>query len=147
MTTTQISYKDGSGVAKTALGATDGTNTITAVVLSDWSGSQITAMPVVQRNGLTLTQTTVTLTAATDTTVVAANASRKYLALAVTNTGDVNGMTFDGTAAVAGTGWPLGGASVAGKRGDGFVWEGDGVPTNAIHAISTAGTTIVVLEG
>ena len=95
--------------------------------------------------GMSVKQTVVTLTAATDTTLAAANPLRKYLAVCNINTGLVS-LAFD-KAAVAGQGWPLSGASSAGDQGGAMIWESSAVTTQALHGISTAGSTVVVLEG
>jgi hypothetical protein len=90
-------------------------------------------------------QSVVTLTAATDTQLVAANPMRKYLALVNIGTG-LASLAFD-VAAVAGQGWPLSAASTAGDQGGAIFFEASAVTKQAVHAISTAGTVIVVLEG
>ena len=95
--------------------------------------------------GMSIVQTVVTLTATVDAVLVAANPNRKYLALCNVNTGLVT-LAFD-KAAVAGSGWPLGEAGSAGDQGGAIVFESSGVTTQAVHGISTAGSTVVVLEG
>jgi len=95
--------------------------------------------------GMAVRQTVVTLTAATDTTVVAANPSRKYLAICNIGTG-LASLAFD-QAAVAGQGWPLSAAGSAGDQGGAIFFEASMLTRQAIHAISTAGSTVVVLEG
>lgn len=96
-------------------------------------------------NSVVLKQSVVTLTAATDATVVAANPLRKYLAIANIGTGLAT-LAFD-AAATAGSGWPLAEAASAGEQGGAIIFEASAMPLNAIHAISTAGTTLVVIEG
>jgi hypothetical protein len=88
--------------------------------------------------GVSITQTVVALTAGADATLIAANPKRRFLAVANIGTNPAT-LAFD-VAAVAGQGWPL-------AAGASFPWDGASVPTNALHAISTAGSTVVVLEG
>ena len=95
--------------------------------------------------GMSVVQTVVTLTATVDATIVAANSNRKYLAIININTGLAT-LAFD-TAAVAGQGWPLSAAASAGDQGGAVVFEASAITQQAVHAISTAGTTLVVLEG
>lgn len=91
--------------------------------------------------GMTITSTVVTLTAATDATVAAANPYRKYLA--IVNIGGTNPATLNfNAAAVAGQGWLL---STNGTTK--LEFASGVVPVGAVHAISTSGTTLVVLEG
>lgn len=95
--------------------------------------------------GMQIKQTVLTLTAATDTPLVVFNPMRKYLAIANIGTGLAT-LGFDAVA-VANSGYPMSPAASLGAQGGGLVWEAGAVPFNGIHAISTAGTTIVVLEG
>ncbi len=90
------------------------------------------------RNAVTMTQTSVVVTASS-TALLPINTNRRYLA--VMNTGSGDAYLGIGGAAVAGQGWLLS------ANGGGMVWEGTGVLSNAITAISNAGTTIVVIEG
>lgn len=96
-------------------------------------------------NSVVLKQTVVSLTAATDTTLVAANPLRKYLAICNIGTGLVS-LAFN-VAAVAGQGWPLAEAASSGEQGGSFIFEASAVPMGEIHGISTAGSTVVVIEG
>lgn len=96
-------------------------------------------------NSVVLKQTVVTLTATVDNTIVAANPLRKYLAIINIGTGLAT-LAFD-AAATAGSGWPLSEAASAGEQGGAIIFEASAMPLNAIHAISTAGTTLVVIEG
>lgn len=96
-------------------------------------------------NSVVLKQSVVTLTAAVDATIVAANPLRKYLAIGNIGTGLVT-LAFN-QAAVAGQGWPLGAAAGAGDQGGSITFEASAMPMGAVHAISTAGSTVVVLEG
>lgn len=85
-------------------------------------------------------QTIYTLTAATSTQVAAASIGRRYLS--IINIGATNpaSLGFEGVA-VAGSGWPL---AVAGPP---LTMQDNHTHAGAVHAISTAGTTIAVLEG
>ena len=95
---------------------------------------------------ITITQTVVPLTQA-DNPIVAANPNRKYLAIINIGTG-LASLGF-GAVAVAGQGWPLSAASVAGDGGGGLERSGDGITLQAIHGICAIGvtTSVVVLEG
>lgn len=95
--------------------------------------------------GFRIKQTVVALAAATDTVLVASHDTRKYLAIINIGTNPAS-LNFDAVA-VAGQGWPVNAASVAGQQGGAITWESSGVHKGAVHGISTAGTTIVVLEG
>lgn len=95
--------------------------------------------------GMSIAQTVVALSAAQDTTIVAANPNRKYLAICNIGT-SLATLAFD-KAAVAGSGWPLGAADISGGQGGAVFFEASGVPQQAVHAISTVGTTLVVMEG
>jgi hypothetical protein len=92
-----------------------------------------------------LRQTVVSVPAATDTVLVAFNPLRKYLAIANIGTG-LASLGFD-QVAVVNSGYPLAPAASLGAQGGGLVWEAGVVPLNGMHCISTAGTTVVVLEG
>jgi hypothetical protein len=89
-------------------------------------------------------QTVVTLAASTDTTL-GSSTSRRYLCLMNIGTGLLS-LGFD-QAAVAGSGWALEGVSVAGHQGGALCWESAIVAGSVVHAISAAGTTVVVMEG
>ena len=89
-------------------------------------------------NSVALKQSVVSLTAATDAPLVAANPLRKYLALQNIGAGDAT-LAFD-VAAVAGQGFLL-------AAGATLTFESTGMPINSIHAISTPGSTVVVVEG
>ena len=91
-------------------------------------------------------QTVVSVTTSS-TVLVATNPNRKYLALMNIGTADVT-MSFDGTAAVAGSGWVLAAANAAGSAGGGITWEASGVPIQSVNGIVATGTSnIAVLEG
>lgn len=95
--------------------------------------------------GMSINQTVVSLSANSDTTLVAANHNRKYLAICNIGTGLVS-LAFD-QAATAGSGWPLAAAMGAGQQGGEMVWEASAITQQAVHGISTLGSTVVVLEG
>jgi hypothetical protein len=94
------------------------------------------------------TTTSAILAPAAAVQIIPANTNRASLMLQVTGTAPA---TFGfGVAPVAGQGLSLDGASVAGGQGGSRLWElssNDHVPYDAIWAISTVGTTIVVIEG
>lgn len=95
-----------------------------------------------------MTGTSVALSAATPTRVLAANNQRQYLALQ--NAGGTNPLTvaFSKTI-VAGAGVNLDPASAADGQGGSVVWDGNvgSVPSGEIWAISTSGSTISIVEG
>jgi hypothetical protein len=89
-----------------------------------------------------IVSTPVTLSAGTAAQLVAANFTRRLLTLQVTGTGAA---TFGfGHAPTAGAGLSLNAASSAGGEGGSYEVSNVG---DSIWAISTAGTTVVVLEG
>lgn len=90
-----------------------------------------------------IAQTILTLAAATDTTIASAG-SRRYLCVMNIGTGLVT-LGFD-QAAVAGSGWALTAAGQVGDQGGSMCWESATVSASAVHAISTAGSTVAVLE-
>jgi len=98
-------------------------------------------------HGMSVVQTVVTLTAATNTTLVAANPLRKYLAVCNIGTGLVSLAFGTASVAVAGSGWPLAAAGSAGDQGGALIFESSVLPMQAVKGISTAGSTVVVLEG
>lgn len=101
------------------------------------------AAEIIGSSSAPITQTVVTLAAGVDATL-GYGASRRYLCLMNVGTGLVN-LAFD-QAAVAGAGWALEGASATGHQGGSMCWESATVVASAVHAISAAGSTIVVLE-
>jgi hypothetical protein len=94
---------------------------------------------------ITVTQTTLNLPAGVDVQIIPENLNRRYLGVFNIGTSRLN-LAF-GVVAVADQGVPLGGAVAQGDQGGSYVMSGDGVSTQAIHAISAVGTTVVVLEG
>ena len=90
---------------------------------------------------------TVVSVAATSTTIVAANPTRKYLGVMNLGTVPVT-LSFDGTPAVVGAGWILAAAPSAGTPGTTLMFDKTGVPIQALNGIATTGTAnIAVLEG
>lgn len=143
-----ITAKDGAGANLVLGSTTDASGNVVLLHAPMVAGAAIAAtnpLPMVARPHGSVTQTVITVTAATSVQLVAANSARRYLALAVIGTSPAN-LGFAGSAA-ANSGWPLDGASETGRQGGGIVWEGSTVPSGAVHAYSTVGTTIVVLEG
>lgn len=90
--------------------------------------------------------TTTTLSANTSAQLVntAASQPRKSICIHNTGAGRVN-LNFGGAATV-GTGIALESGGSAGAQGGGYCWT-DAVPTDAIHGISAAGTTVAVTVG
>lgn len=89
-------------------------------------------------------QTQVSVPALTDTTIIAANPSRRSLAIFVQTSNSFCYLAFD-TAASAGTGLILGQGSLVGYA---YTWgAGDPPPKNAIHVYCSSAATVVVWEG
>lgn len=86
-------------------------------------------------------QTVYTLDAATSTLIAAADNKRGFLA--IQNIGTDDATLGLGAAAVAGSGWLLS------SGGGGYTWseQRQFCPVGEVYAISTVGTTIVVMEG
>jgi hypothetical protein len=112
------------------------------ITVTGWSPGGSTAPTVAAP--YTITQTVVTLTAATSTSLIVANASRKYLSFMVTGADDVTVVPGAGPA-VAGAGLVYQ-AQATGKQGGSQEFP-TGAPTNAFQAISTAGSRVIVWEG
>ena len=93
----------------------------------------------------TITQTVVSLAANTATQLVAANSNRKYLAIQVIGTSGVS-LNFN-AAPTVGNGWAIAGAASNGGQGGAVTWDGGIVSQQQVQAISSAATTVVVLEG
>ena len=94
-----------------------------------------------------IVQTSVTLAAATPSGQIVASSNAR-VSLTIQNTGTGSASIGFGAAATAGAGLSLDPASAAGGQGGSRVWDGsDRIPSDAIHAISTAGTTLVIIEG
>jgi len=118
------------------------------VNLRDWtSAAGTSSLPwVTAPASMTITQTTVTLTAATDAQIIAANSSRKFLQWMVVGANPATVVPGAGPA-VAGAGMNYDPGSSTINQGGGTTFEGSAIATNAFHAISTGGTTVVVWEG
>jgi hypothetical protein len=95
---------------------------------------------------IVITQTVVTLSAATSTTLVAANVNRKYLCWM-----DVGTAPFTAAPGLvtvtAGNGMNYDPGSSASNQGGTFCQEGVTVSQQAFSAISTVGTKVTVWEG
>ncbi len=89
-----------------------------------------------------------TLTAATSALLISQNPERTYLLLQNTGTNPAS-FTFGSGAAVAAAGLSLDPASGAGGQGGSIVFDSQfgTVPQDAVHAISTSGTTVIAIEG
>ncbi|HVC56392.1 MAG TPA: hypothetical protein VND95_10575 [Stellaceae bacterium] len=101
------------------------------------------AAEIVASSSAPIAQSVVTLPAGVDTTL-GSDTSRRYLCLMNIGTGLVT-LGFDQTA-IAGTGWALEGAATAGHQGGSMCWESATVVASVVHAVSAAGSTVVVLE-
>jgi hypothetical protein len=99
---------------------------------------------IVAPSSLPLMQSVIVIPGNTDT-LLGSVTSRRYLCVMNIGTGLVT-LGFDATA-VAGSGWALEGAATSGHQGGSMCWDGAAVAGNAVHAISAAGSTLVVLEG
>src|SRR5438128_626343 len=106
--------------------------------------SEAQAAEIVAPTSLALAQTVIAVPANTDT-LLGSSISRRYLCLMNIGAGLVT-LGFD-QAAVAGSGWALEGATTSGHQGGSMCWDGAIVAANSVHAISAAGSTLVVLEG
>lgn len=108
--------------------------------------SQTNPLPIRAWDGVTLTQTVVTVPAnQVDTVLIAANPNRRSLVLVNIDLGPLT-LNF-GAAASYGSGFPLDPAAIAGGTGGTMTWHAL-PPTNAVHAIAgTIATRVVVLEG
>lgn len=92
-----------------------------------------------------VTQTVQTLTAATDAALTGTGLGVRMLCIQNIGTGLVS-LGF-GAAVTAGAGYALNAAAGAGQGGGSICWNGETVPRNVIHAISTAGSVVVTLAG
>lgn len=93
---------------------------------------------------MSLVQTVVTLSPGVVTSIIPRNALRNYLCIQNVGSNDLQ-FGFTNTL-VAGNGTTLSPGGL-GKQGGFFLWERNWVPDNSIYAVSTTGTTIIVLEG
>jgi hypothetical protein len=102
------------------------------------------AAEIVTPSSVPVSQAVVTLAAGGDA-ILGSNNNRHYLCLM--NIGiDLVTLGFD-QPAVVGSGWALEGASVNGHQGGSMCWEGATVASSVVHAVSAAGSTMIVLEG
>jgi hypothetical protein len=102
------------------------------------------AAEIVSPSSVPISQSVVALAAGSDA-IVGSSADRHYLCLMNIGT-DLVTLAFD-QPAVAGAGWALEGASADGHQGGSMCWDGTTVASSVVHAVSAAGSTIVVLEG
>lgn len=94
-----------------------------------------------------LVQTNITLSAGVASGAIVP-ASTARVSLTIQNTGTGSATIGFGSAPTAGLGLSLDPASAAAGQGGSRVWDGsDRVPSDAIYAISTAGTTLTIIEG
>lgn len=92
-----------------------------------------------------VTQTVQTLVAATDAALTGTGRGIRMLCVQNIGTGLVS-LGF-GAAATASQGYALNAAAGAGQAGGTVCWTGQTVPSDVVHAISTAGSTVVTLVG
>ena len=102
------------------------------------------AAEIVAPSSVPISQSVVTLDAGVDV-ILGSGTGRRYLCLMNTGT-DLVTLAFD-RPAVAGSGWALEGAAENGHQGGSMCWDGATVAAGVVHAISAAGSTVVVLEG
>ena len=102
------------------------------------------AAEIISPSTVPISQSIVTLGAGVDA-ILGSSTDRRYLCLMNIGTELVT-LAFD-QSAVAGAGWALEGAAVDGHQGGSMCWDGASVAGNVVHAISAAGSTVVVLEG
>jgi hypothetical protein len=102
------------------------------------------AAEIVAPSSVPISQSVVTLAAGIDA-ILGSSGGRRYLCLMNIGT-DLVTLSFD-QPAVAGSGWPLEAASADGHQGGSMCWESSVIAGSAVHAISLAGSSIVVLEG
>jgi hypothetical protein len=116
-----------------------------------WAGPMVSLAPsaraddIIAPTGVKIVPTVVTLSAATDAVLGANPNGRKYLCLMNIGANPLT-LNFD-AAAVAGQGWALDPGAAQGRQGGWICFEASIVPRNVVHAISTLGTTVAVLEG
>jgi hypothetical protein len=100
----------------------------------------------------TFSSTSYTLAPATPTPLIAANPNRRLLLIQNNGTNPV-ATKFQSAPTSATDGMTLGAASVSGEQGGMILFSVDGegidshVPTDAVYAYSTLGTTVNVIEG
>jgi hypothetical protein len=123
--------------------------TITYVKLSDGSiGTPVGSFtPDADQKAFaaSLTLTVVSIPANVATQLVAANASRQYLAIQVIGTTGIN-LDF-GKAPTVGNGWAIDPAPSTGRQGGAVTWDAGVITQQQVQAIASAATTVVVIEG
>ena len=96
--------------------------------------------------GISIKNTSFTISAATATPLVSENLNRKHLCIVVNGTNPAT-IKFGSAPTSVTDGISLDGASGSGGQG-GSVWYGEqDAPTDSIFAWSTAGTTVTVASG
>ena len=109
----------------------------------DVTGRQYVPTVSIHPAGLTITQTTLAVTASSQT-LIAANTNRRYLAWMIIGTADVT--ISPASPVVVATGL-IYQAAGAGKQGASQEWISN-APQNAFYAIAAAtGSTVVIWEG
>jgi len=101
------------------------------------------AAEIVAPTSVPVTQAVVMLAPGVDT-ILGSGSSRRYLCLMNVGTG-LGTLGFD-QAVSSGSGWALEAAASAGHQGGAMCWESATVAASAVHAISAAGSTVIVLE-
>jgi hypothetical protein len=147
---TAVPFVDGASITRQQNSTTDNAGNVAPQTAIRTNGGPVeagNAFPVFdQPHVITITTTIVPLTQA-DAQILPANPARKYLLIVNIGTGLAT-LGF-GVAAVAGQGYPMPAASVAGDQGGGLERSGDGITQQAIHGVCAPGvtTTVCVLEG
>lgn len=72
--------------------------------------------------------------------------SRSHLSLQNIGTGDLT-VGFESAALTSGAGWVVPPAAANGQAGGSLVFSDKTTPYDSVFAVSTAGTTVVVMEG
>lgn len=124
---------------------------------SDAAGSVPERSPGVPLPPVTITPSTITVTAgATGVQVVPANPNRKTLLVCNISTGwanigvgtSITNAAGAGTNLTSSNGYPIDPADTTGHRGGCLpTFDGAGVTTDALWAVSAAGTVLIVWEG
>lgn len=111
--------------------------------LIDVTGSQYVTTVAIHPAGLAITQTTLAVTASSQT-LIAANTNRRYLAWMIVGTQDVTISPASPVVAAAGMVYQAAGASLQGASQE---WSSN-APQNAFYAIAAStGSTVIVWEG
>ncbi len=116
---------------------------MSAEKMIDVTGSQYVRAVAIHPAGLTITQTTLAVTA-TSQTLIAANTARRYLSWMVVGTQDVTVSPATPAVAAVGMMYNNGGAGLQGASQE---WISN-APQNAFYAIAAStGSTMIVWEG